>query len=337
MGLSELGSSSEERRSDRDLFFNKYMKNPQIEIKIKRITLNGEEELQSVSEQVQMLDKSIDGLRSMDALASPRADACIYCLSTHQLSSEHVIPFAWGGTLQIHRGSCEKCRGITQGFENFALNDGAMPHVRKALGMQSRSGHKSAKQSPAVKLSGTNGEELEVASDLATPLILGFPLFVRPGLLSDDGTRSDLRLEGMGAVIFGADVASFLEEHGARVATQAEDGKRAMPFARTIAKIAYGLAWRDGALDRLSGAEKLVDAFMEHPELIGAFLGTKIPPYERYQGCQARVEYKLAMPSQLVYMEVQLFADTGAPTYEVVLGRVSRVREWRNLRVSLRK
>ncbi|HRN61414.1 MAG TPA: HNH endonuclease [Luteimonas sp.] len=313
------------------------MKKIKTEVKIKRVTPDGVEDLRMVTEDVQVVDKDSADVRSMNAMSSLHADACIYCSSTEQLSSEHVIPFAWGGTLQIHRGSCEKCRHITSQFENYALNDGAMPHVRKALSIPSRSGHKNAKNPPETSLSGKDGQEIILADDALAPLILGLPLFVRPGQLVGDGKRLDLRLKGMGAVAFGVDVASFLDRHEASAVRQKEVGKRTMPFARAIAKIAYGWAWRDGALEKLSGTEHLVDAFMNHPEKrLGAFVGTKPPPYERYLGCQLRLEYKLSMPSQLVYMEVQIFADSAAPIYEVVLGRVESVREWRRMNQSLR-
>ena len=272
----------------------------------------------------------------MSALSSMHAETCIYCSSADQLSSEHVVPFAWGGTVQIHRGSCEECRRITSQFENFALNDGAMAHVRRALGYPSRSGHKSALQALGVSLIGEDGQEIELVDDVAPPVVLGFPLFVRPGLLVDDGERTDLRMEGVAAAAFGADVESFLQKYPGSRVIQREDKKRAMALARTLAKIAYGWAWRDGALERLSGTDELVNAFMKQPEHMGAFVGTKPPPYERYQGCNLRLEYKLSMPSQLVYMEVQLFADAGTPTYEVVLGHVESMREWRRIGQNLR-
>jgi len=109
-----------------------------------------------------------------------------------------------------------------------------------------------------------------------------------------------------------------------------------LALARTLAKIAYGWAWRDGVVEKLEGTDQLVNAFMSQPDQIGAYVGTKPPPYEHYQGVQLRIEYKLSMPSQLVYMEVQLFADAGAPVYEVVLGRIGSMREWRRLLSSLR-
>ena len=304
----------------------------QTDILVKRISAEGEENLQTVSEDVQLVDGSSAGLRSMAELSSHHAHSCIYCASTDRLSSEHIVPYAWGGTVQIHDGSCEECRLITSAFENFALNDGAMAHVRKALGLPSRSKHKSASRPLLMALERSDGQPLNIGAEVDPPVILGFPLFVRPGLLSGDGSRVGLDLEGLAAAAFGADLVGFLASQSAVRATQNESSKRIMAFARTIAKIAYGWAWRDGVIERLGGATDLVDAFMRQPERLGAFVGTKPSPYERFPGCQLRIEYKLAMPRQLVYLEVQMFAEAAAPTYEVVLGRVESVRAWRTLR-----
>ncbi|MGH8095824.1 hypothetical protein [Stenotrophomonas indicatrix] len=301
------------------------------EIGIKRGNANGEEVIRTISEDVQIIDVNTQGLRPMAELASRHAQSCIYCDSRDQLSSEHIVPYAWGGTLQVHSGSCEVCRLITSAFENYALNDGAMAHVRKSIGLPSRSNHSSAKGAIEMALENRDGQALTIEVGTDVPAILGLPLFVRPGLLNGDGRRTALDLEGMAAVAFGADLSAFMEGHSAAGAVQRESTKRVMAFARTIAKIAYCWAWRDGVIERIGRARDLVDAFMHHPESLGAFIGTKPPPYERYYGCQLRIEYKLSMPRQLVYLEVQMFADTAAPTYEVVLGRVESIREWRNL------
>jgi hypothetical protein len=304
------------------------------EIGIKRVKADGEEVIRTISEDVQIVDINTRNLSSIAELASRHAQSCIYCGSRDQLSSEHIVPYAWGGTVQVHNGSCEVCRLITSGFENYALNDGAMAHVRKSIGLPSRSNHSSVKGSIEMAMEDREGQALTIEAGTNAPAILGFPLFVRAGLLSDDGKRTTLDLEGMAAVAFGEDLSTFMEGHSAAGAVQRESTKRVMAFARTIAKIAYCWAWRDGVIDRLGGARALVDAFMRHPEHLGAFLGTKPSPYERYSGYQLRIEYKLSMPRQLVYLEVQMFADTAAPIYEVVLGRVDTMREWRNLRQS---
>ena len=304
----------------------------QTQIHMKRVKPDGEEILSTVSDDIQITERGSDGLVSMGDVASIHAHSCIYCGSTDQLSSEHIVPYAWGGVVQIHTGSCEVCRLITSSFENHALNDGAMAHVRKSIGLQSRSKHKSVSGPVAMAIKGRDGQELTLDPEIEPPVILGFPLFVRPGLLTGEGTRVDLRMEGMAAAVFGGDLPSFLEKHSAAGATQRENTKRVMAFARTIAKIAYCWAWRDGVIEALGGAVDLVDAFMRKPEKLGSFVGTKPPPYERFEGCQLRIEYQIAMPRQLVYLEVQLFAEAAAPTYQVVLGRVDSMREWRELR-----
>ena len=305
-----------------------------IEIGIRRVKPDGEEVIRTVSEDVQIVDSNTEGLSSMAELASHHAQSCIYCGSTDQLSSEHIVPYAWGGTVQVHNGSCEVCRLITAEFENYALNDGAMAHVRKAIGLPSRSNHRNVKGPIVMALKDRDGQTLTIEAGTDAPAILGFPLLVRPGLLSGDGTRMTLDLEGLAAAAFGADLSTFMEGRSAAAAVQRESTKRLMAFARTIAKIAYGWAWRDGVIEWLGGADRLVDAFMHHPERLGAFLGTKSSPYERYSGCQLRIEYKLSVPRKLVYLEVQMFADAAAPIYEVVLGSVNTIREWRNLRRS---
>lgn len=302
------------------------------DIGIRRSNAKGDEVLRTISEDIEVVEGYTHELRSINELSSRHAQNCIYCGSADQLSSEHIVPYAWGGTVQVHKGSCEVCRQLTSGFENYALNDGAMAHVRKAIGLPSRSNHKSTSNPVSMTIHGPNGDALPINDGTDVPAILGFPLFVRPGMLTDNGTRFTLDLEGIAAAAFGADLSSFMQSHSAASAIQRESTKRIMAFAQTIAKIAYGWAWRDGVIEQLGGAGDLVDAFMWRPDRLGAFLGTKPSPYERYHDCKLRIEYKLSMPRQLVYLEVQMFADAAAPIYEVVLGRVGSMREWRRLR-----
>jgi len=304
------------------------------EIIITRRTADGDEVLRSAAEDVQIVGGNAEGFRSMADLASPHAESCIYCDSTGKRTSEHVLPYAWGGIVQIHGGSCEECQRITQAFEGQALNDGAMAHVRKALGLQSRTRHRKVVSPVETRIVGADGQPLAPVEGVEPPIIMGLPLFSKPGLISGDGTRVELEFQGMGAVAFGGDLTEFFDGQSEVVVTQQESGKRIMAFARTIAKIAYGWAWRDGVIQRLGGAPALVNAFMHKPEKLGAFLGAKPQPYERFPGMTMRIEYKLSMPRQLVYLEVQMFAETGAPTYEVVLGQVADMRAWRKLQPS---
>jgi hypothetical protein len=46
---------------------------------------------------------------------------CVYCGSTHQLSTEHIVPRGLGGNIIFPRASCEKCRKITHAFETICM------------------------------------------------------------------------------------------------------------------------------------------------------------------------------------------------------------------------
>lgn len=265
---------------------------------------------------------------------SVRSSNCIYCGSTDQLSDEHVIPYAWGGTLQVYDGSCERCRLITSQFENFALNDGSMAHARKVHGIQSRSRHASAKKHVTVTLVCDGVERTVQLPSSEIPIMLGFPWFGRPSLITGSDLKQ-LSIEGLVTTSHGKDVQRFLKAHAASTMRFEESAKHVVALARTLAKIAYGYAWIDGIFDIIEGRDDLMNAFMGQPDNIGTFVGTKPPPFERYPGCQFRLEYKLWLPQLLLYLEVQPFADTPAPIYEVVLGRCANIRAWRKVRTRI--
>lgn len=283
-------------------------------------------------------DASVDVVHQDGALLgnlsdkhSVRADACIYCGSKDQLSNEHVIPYAWGGSLQVFDGSCERCRRITSKFEGFATNDGSMAYVRKERGIQSRSGHARANEEIKVTLVRQGIEHVETFRSSEVPLLLGFPWLGRLGKFVDRGSKG-LSIEGWITTSYGDDVERFLSAQQATEMRVAESSKRPVEFARTLAKIAYCYAWIDGVFDIVQGGGELIQVFMHEPDRIGAFVGMKPPPFECYSGCQFRLAYKLSMPGFLVYLEVQPFADTSAPTYEVALGRCESVRAFRRIR-----
>jgi hypothetical protein len=62
---------------------------------------------------------------------------CVYCLSTENLSKEHIIPLAFGGELILPKASCEKHREATSKIENFILRK-YLCALRSHLGLPSR-------------------------------------------------------------------------------------------------------------------------------------------------------------------------------------------------------
>ncbi len=267
-------------------------------------------------------------LVNMAAIRSPVASACIYCNSTMQLSKEHVVPFALGGTLVIFNGSCEACREITQKFENASLNQGSMREARYVSDIQSRTKHASAKKKVAVSLIRNGVEFVENFATEDLPILLSLPCFSSPAIFD---SRPDTRIElaGWATLSFGPDLQGFLKDAGVTEMRSEETKKSPVAFAQMIAKIAYGFAWCHGILELLEESPELVKAFMTNPNELGRFVGTKAPPFRQFPGFDFRIEYQYEPALRIVYAEIQVFPDAATPTYIVVIGTCPTHRCWR--------
>lgn len=144
---------------------------------------------------------------------SLHSESCIYC-GARGTSTEHVIPFAWGGNLKIFGGSCATCQNITQKFEGYALSDGSMPNVRMVRNIRSRSDHKRAARTLRVRFVKDGKEFVESVPTDQVPLLLGFPWFDEPGLLVGR-TSSQIGPDGWFTASVGPDLEKFLVEHDA--------------------------------------------------------------------------------------------------------------------------
>lgn len=269
---------------------------------------------------------------TLDGMQKYIAEACIYCSSTDCLSDEHAIPFAWGGNLIIINGSCEECRKKTSAFENLALNDGSMRNVRKIRAIQSRTDHSSADETLNVRLSNAAGEFTKTLAIADVPIVLGLFQFVPPSLLTKTG-EDKVVPEGFLPAVFGPDLEEFLRSHGATAMHSEEVRKNPLAFASTICKIAYCYAWVCGILEFVKNSRDFVRAFMDDPEKLGRFFGTKPPPLERYNGALFRLGFRWEQDNWLV-AEVQLFPDTPGPTYLAIVGE-SSPGDWERIKMQL--
>lgn len=260
-------------------------------------------------------------LADINRMASVKAGFCIYCGSTEQLSREHVVPYALGGTLTITEGSCEGCRKKTHAFETDVLT-GPMRMVRYIQNLPSSTNHRSVPKTVEllVKLGDETEQRIEVPIAKA-PIFLTFYEFGEPKYL--DPLRC-VNLE-TGAVVtgsYGQDPRQVLSELSAKGMTIAAPPMRPVAFARMIAKIAYCFAFAQGHSTKLENPGELINAFMEDPDTIGRFVGSIPPPFTKYEGVGIRFAIKVLESERIAYAEVQLFAASGAPTYIVVLGRI---------------
>lgn len=81
------------------------------------------------------------GFDDFAAQESLTANECIYCGSQEDLSDEHILAYALGGTVKVKKGSCERCRQITHAFETAVL-EGPMEMVRYIQNLPSRTKHR---------------------------------------------------------------------------------------------------------------------------------------------------------------------------------------------------
>jgi hypothetical protein len=256
------------------------------------------------------------GIFDFSKLRTKPANECIYCGSQSDLSREHVLPYALGGTVTIPRGSCERCRNITHAFETAVLR-GPMQMVRYIQNSPSRSKHRDVPLTIPVKLTLDGREVLIDTPRGEAPILLPFPVFGTPDYLKSNG--SELKLVSVVTGSFGADLETFARQRETKEIEIRILQKDAIAFAQMVAKIAYATAYVEGILPRLHDKIALVRSVMEYPNTIGRFVGTLPPPFEKYPGIQHRIAFK-ELADSAVLGEVQLFASAGAPTYLIHLG-----------------
>src|SRR5689334_21388580 len=65
---------------------------------------------------------------------------CIYCKAdgaTTRLTTEHAVPYALGGDVEILQASCKQCSDLTSRFEGSCLR-GILMEARTYTGMKTR-------------------------------------------------------------------------------------------------------------------------------------------------------------------------------------------------------
>jgi 5-methylcytosine-specific restriction endonuclease McrA len=257
----------------------------------------------------------------MSRITPIKAGFCIYCGSTNQLSREHVVPDALGGTLTITEGSCEDCRKKTHAFETDVLT-GPLQMVRYIQNLPSTTKHRSVPKTVEYSVKLGDGTEQGIEVPIAkAPIFLAFYEFGEPKYL-DPSRGVNLETGGVVTGSYGQDPSQVLSELSAKGMTIVGPPARPVAFARMIAKIAYCFALVQGHIKRLENPGELIKAFMEEPNTIGRFVGSIPPPFTKYEGVVIRLAIKIFEPERIAYAEVQLFAASGAPTYVVVLGRI---------------
>lgn len=243
---------------------------------------------------------------------------CIYCGASEDLQREHVIPFGLSGTAVLPAASCRTCAKVTSNFELRVLR-GSMRDVRVFRRLRSRSRHVDARLTQRLRIR-RNGvlETVELPLE-QYPILLHFPTFSMPGILSGhDG--SGIQMMGIATLQFG----THPQELGKRLEAQElvfdAPPDDSIAFAKLIGKIGYAMAVAQGALNVAERRPEIVASLLGELDEIGRWVGTLPAPFQKYpDGTLHRIAVKSEPSKGIVTVEIQLFADSAAPTYIVVL------------------
>jgi len=195
---------------------------------------------------------------------------CIYCGATGgDLSREHVVPFALGGTKVLLEASCAGCAMITSKFERFCTRTMLGP-FRVRTGAPTRR-HKQRPAELPLGLIDSDGSSREVEVPASEhPATLMLPVFDEPSILVG---LSEERKETfkMWIALPDADVLDLPQRHNA--SAMKLGSFEISNFCRLLAKIAHGAAFYTDSNWMTSFEPLLVDLILgkttEHRSIVG--------------------------------------------------------------------
>jgi len=245
---------------------------------------------------------------------------CIYCGSTEELSREHIIPFGLSGTAVIPKASCKACSKIINQFEQDVLR-GPMWAVRILRRLKSRRKHSEAPKTYPLTVIRNGREEIINLPINQYPILLHFPIFAPPAFLYQSNYKSGIKISGVVTISFGPRPEIVLTQLGAQK-IKISQKYNFISFARMLAKIAYCMAFAEGALKYIIGSSPVLPAILGKRDDIGRWVGTSNKPYTKDSNILHKVSIYRNNEKGLLIGEVRLFADSETPTYEVILGKL---------------
>lgn len=256
---------------------------------------------------------------------------CIYCGSTENLTREHIIPYALGGTLVLPKASCKDCADITKEIEGQVLR-GFMLQARAAADFPTRHPENRPRKFDIkiAKDGSQEGGQLAVEDNLN---LLHMPLFKSPGFWEGVTDVEGIEIYGTETVYFGRPPEEIVAELGAQTLT-VEQELQYHAFARMIGKIAFAFSVAELGLETIKEAYVLPSVLGRKSD-IGRWVGSVDHVFEvEKQGAAHALQcYKVpwlqgAKSETLVVTRIKLLANTDPrrvgrrlTAYEVIVGR----------------
>jgi hypothetical protein len=252
---------------------------------------------------------------------SPPVGFCIYCHRTAEqclLTDEHALPLALNGWLVLEKASCQNCAKITSRVEQFVLRQ-MLLQVRTHRNMKTRHKKNRPKTLP-VKIKGQNNDSpIELPID-KHPLVVYLPSLQRAPYFS--GESSPGWVAHRNPPFFFAYDAGRLAALGGPEKVSVPQTYGVSEFALFLAKVAYGMAI---AFYGPKSFSSFVDEIIRtNSESASDFVGgcDEDPPFaNRNTICHMHVRHD---DEGLITFFISLFADMGAPYYEIAVGILHR-------------
>ncbi len=258
----------------------------------------------------------------METRTIATVNSCIYCGSTQALTDEHAIPLGLNGVYVLKKASCISCNTVTTKFEHDVLRR----LLRYFRAYKSRYKTRRKKEIPElfpVQIRTRNGQVKQIKMPISDWGAVAFvPHFAPPRIISGKEETEGIEVLGGYTLRIGG---LTKEQLGAKYGiTDLHTSATHSPveYARMLAKIAYCFT-----------VAEFGHIPSENYYVIGAILGKK-KDIGTWVGCrdadvmpkQKDVVVNLHLKDDCtILVRIKFFGKLKSPTYEVVVGKVSKL------------
>lgn len=247
---------------------------------------------------------------------------CIYCGSTENLTTEHVVPFFMGGTLELPKASCRACAKITGRFEG-AVGRGMLQAYRvKNNGPTRRPKERPTHLPLRIVREGVTENLMVLAAD--HPGTFALPVFEPPRLMTDLIGVHIGRHQAIKTAIVSSVPLEQLVPAGAQ---GVETGTvHLTAFTRFLAKMAHGFICAEHG--RRSFIPLLIPLILGDTDQYADYIGGCVYPAPndlRFEVALHPYQYRDGSCAY-VGCHIALLPYADCPVYDVVVGRLPLVK-----------
>lgn len=242
---------------------------------------------------------------------------CIYCGSVENLTDEHIVPYSLGGPWQLLNASCVNCARITTKLER-EVSRNFFDLVRTKLGLPTY--HPENRPNAFDFLVKIKDKEEIVNFPISDcPALFIMPILERPGYIADSPQRKGILIVGQS--LHGYGLNEFIEVNKIKNITFSRNF--GLSFARTLAKIAYGMVVHKYGLVSIK-ENYVIQCILGKKDDCGQWVGCENP--DKSPKLLPKSEYlhtiEVIEENNIVGARIRLFANFRTPEYIVVVGHL---------------